>query len=120
MKTEQEKEEFEEMMKEYDDFEKTARLYDEFEKIAGQGNPEPTRVVDKAVNQPSHYDVVGMSVNDIIAKSFTHDEYMGWLRGNIIKYKMRSFKKGNSGMQDVKKADMYQKFYDDYIKQNTP
>lgn len=82
---------------------------------------KPTiKIIDKAVNQPSHYQFINMSVEDLIEKGLTHDELMGWFKGNIIKYRMRSFKKGKVGPQDIAKADEYQKFYDEYIAKNTP
>ncbi len=71
------------------------------------------------IHNPSHYQVADQSVQDIIKLSFTHQEYMGWLRGNIIKYRMRAYKKGDNGVKDINKADEYQKFYDDYISENT-
>ena len=82
-------------------------------------NEPKTKVVDKAVNQPNHYQFADMSVQDLIKLSFTHLEYMGWIKGNIIKYRMRAFKKGRVGPQDIAKADEYQKFYDDYVAENT-
>jgi hypothetical protein len=44
---------------------------------------------------------------------------MGWLKGNIIKYRMRAFKKGKVGPQDIAKADEYEKFYAEYVAENT-
>ena len=80
---------------------------------------KPVRVVDKAVHKPSHYDFADISVQGLIRLSFTHEEYMGWIKGNIIKYRMRAFKKGKVGPQDIAKADEYQQFYDDYVAENT-
>ena len=82
--------------------------------------PEPPRrVVDKAVDNPSHYDVADTTVQKILESFFTHQELMGWIKGNILKYRLRAFRKGKVGMQDIKKADQYQKFYDDYKAENT-
>jgi len=77
------------------------------------------KAVDKAVNQPSNYDFADTTVQNLIELSFTHQEYMGWLKVNIIKYRMRAFKKGKVGPQDIAKANEYQKFYDDYVAENT-
>jgi len=77
------------------------------------------RVVDKAVHQPSHYQVADTNVNDMLAKLLTHEELMGWLKGNIIKYRMRAFKKGKVGPQDIAKSNWYQTFYDEYVAKNT-
>ena len=80
---------------------------------------ELPRVVDKAVHQPSHYQVADTNVNDMLAKLLTHEELMGWLKGNIIKYRMRAFKKGKVGPQDIAKSNWYQTFYDEYVAENT-
>ena len=87
-------------------------------------DPEPqhtasVRIVDKAVHQPSHYQVADTNVNDMLAKLLTHEELMGWLKGNIIKYRMRAFKKGKVGPQDIAKSNWYQTFYDEYVAKNT-
>ena len=74
--------------------------------------------VDKAVDNPSHYDVADTTVQKILESFFTHQELMGWIKGNILKYRLRAFRKGKVGMQDIAKADEYQKFYDDYRARN--
>lgn len=71
------------------------------------------------VKQPSHYQFIDMTVNDLIEKSSTHQEYMGWLRGNVIKYRMRAGKKG-SIKEDIQKANEYENFYKEYVESNTP
>ena len=80
--------------------------------------PYVKRVIDKAVENPIHYDVADTTVQEMIEKLFTHEELMGWLKGNIIKYRMRAFKKGNLGSQDIAKAAQYQGFYDEYVERN--
>jgi len=75
---------------------------------------------NEAIKAPSHYDFIDTTVEKLIEKAFTHEELMGWLKGNVIKYRMRAFKKGDKGMQDIAKADEYQKFYDEYKERNTP
>ena len=76
--------------------------------------------VDKAVDNPSHYSFAGTTVEEMLEKYLTHDQLIGWFRGSIIKYRMRAFRKGDKGSQDIAKADQYQKFYDEYVKRNTP
>ena len=76
--------------------------------------------VDKAVDRPSHYEFAGTTVQKMLEQYLTHDQLVGWFRGNILKYRMRAFKKNNLGSQDIAKADKYQELWDDYVKRNTP
>ena len=78
-----------------------------------------TKPYKDEVHNPSHYQVADQSVQDIIKLSFTHQEYMGWLRGNIIKYRMRAgIKNKDTIIQDLDKANKYQEFYNRYLKEN--
>jgi len=72
------------------------------------------------VDNPSHYNVADTTIQEMLEAMFTHEEFMGWIKGNIIKYRMRAFKKENVGIQDIAKADKYQRFYDDYKLRNQP
>ena len=54
------------------------------------------------VNSPSHYQLDGLEAIDIIKASLTADEYLGYLKGNALKYMLREPFKGNS-KQDVAK-----------------
>lgn len=58
------------------------------------------------VNHPSHYNQGGIETLDIIKELLTSDEYRGYLRGNIIKYRERAPYKGNAE-QDYAKAKFY-------------
>ena len=58
------------------------------------------------VNSPSHYQLDGLEAIDIIKASLTADEYLGYLKGNALKYMLREPFKGNS-KQDVAKAQWY-------------
>lgn len=58
------------------------------------------------VNSPSHYQLDGLEVIDIIKASLTADEYLGYLKGNALKYMLREPFKGNPE-QDVAKAKWY-------------
>ena len=82
--------------------------------------PAPKRIIDKAVDNPSHYDFIDTTVEKFIEAGLTHDELMGWFKGNVIKYRLRAGKKNPISTQDIAKADQYQKFYDEYVKRNTP
>ena len=142
MKSKQQ-EEFEELMQEYDnEIEAIAGqpdpgaelTYGEMQavrKMQGKDyavkNPEsePTmtkpykKVVDKSVDNPSHYDFIDTTVEKFIEKGLNHSELMGWFKGNVIKYRLRAGKKNPIAAQDIAKADMYQEFYDDYVTKNT-
>ena len=41
------------------------------------------------VNSPSHYQLDGLEAIDIIKASLTADEYLGYLKGNALKYMLR-------------------------------
>ena len=58
------------------------------------------------VNSPSHYQLDGLEAIDIIKASLTADEYLGYLKGNALKYMLREPFKGNP-KQDVAKAQWY-------------
>lgn len=54
-------------------------------------------------NTPNHYS--GLQPLEVMKKTFSEFEYLGFLRGNILKYVMRYDKKG--GVEDLKKAKHY-------------
>ena len=62
------------------------------------------------VNSPSHYQLDGLVAIDIIKTSLTADEYLGYLKGNALKYMLREPFKGNA-KQDVAKAQWYLERY---------
>ena len=60
-----------------------------------------------------HYNKLG---NDqpilIMLRTFTAEEFLGYLKGNALKYKQRAGLK--EGTNDYAKADQYQKWYHEY------
>lgn len=68
--------------------------------------------VGDPVNHPSHYNQGGIETLDLIRLYLTPEEYKGYLKGNIIKYRERSQFKGNAE-QDYAKAKFY---YDEVSK----
>lgn len=58
------------------------------------------------VNHPPHYKHGGIETIDIIKMSLTQDEYIGYLKGNILKYRERAPYKGKTE-EDYKKAKWY-------------
>ena len=59
------------------------------------------------VNHPPHYNKGGIECIDAIEAMLTHEEFVGYLRGNSLKYRWR-FKYKN-GIQDLEKAEWYEK-----------
>lgn len=61
------------------------------------------------VNHPSHYTQFKTEVIDIIKSALTKDEFIGFLKGNIIKYRMRAgWKNYDSRKEDLAKSNWYQ------------
>lgn len=60
------------------------------------------------VNNPNHYKTFpDAEAIDLIERILTDKEYMGYLKGNYLKYKLRAGKKDNTE-KDLAKADWYQ------------
>ncbi|AUR89436.1 protein of unknown function DUF3310 [Vibrio phage 1.123.O._10N.286.48.F3] len=64
-----------------------------------------------AVRNPSHYLIFGMETITVIASSMTLEQWMGYCRGNVIKYRLRAGKKGDAA-QCLAKADFYEELYE--------
>ena len=60
-------------------------------------------VENDPVNRPSHYTAGGIECIDAIAASMTPDEYIGFLKGQVLKYVWRYRLKGKPA-EDLKKA----------------
>ena len=58
------------------------------------------------VNHPPHYNKGGIECIDAIEAMLTHEEFVGYLRGNSLKYRWRFRYK--SGIQDLDKAAWYE------------
>lgn len=73
------------------------------------------------VNQPSHYMLCGSETMPMIEKILGTEGYLGFLKGSVLKYRLRaSKKKGNSAQQDIEKAMYMENIYDEFIRENTP
>ena len=59
------------------------------------------------VNRPAHYNNGNMECIDAIRGMLTHDEYIGYLRGNALKYNWRCRYKGKP-IEDLRKARWYE------------
>jgi len=63
---------------------------------------------EDTVNNPSHYTNGKEEVIEIIDKSLSDQEYVGYLKGNILKYLLRAGKKkGSAATEDMGKATWY-------------
>ena len=58
------------------------------------------------VNHPVHYNNGSIECIEAIEAMLTHEEFIGYLRGNSLKYRWR-FRYKN-GLQDLDKADWYE------------
>ena len=58
------------------------------------------------VNNPKHYNRGGLECIEAIEAMLTHEEFVGYLRGNSLKYRWR-FRYKN-GIQDLDKAQWYE------------
>jgi len=55
---------------------------------------------------PDHYKISdGVQCIDFIEASMTKDEFRGYLRGNILKYIFRCYKK--NGIEDIRKSEWF-------------
>ena len=68
------------------------------------------------VNSPPHYNKGEIECIDAIEAMLTHEEYVGYLRGNSLKYRWR-FRYKN-GVQDLEKAEWYEQRLMETLKQN--
>lgn len=59
-----------------------------------------------AVNHPSHYTEGAVECIDAIESSMSKDEFLGYLKGNIIKYIWR-YRLKSREVEDLKKAQWY-------------
>lgn len=64
--------------------------------------------IDDPVNHPKHYMQGCLETIDVIQAALTKEEYRGFLKGNILKYRDRAPYKGNCD-QDYAKAAWYYK-----------
>lgn len=62
------------------------------------------KTVDDA-SHPAHYANNGIEPIDYMRANFTHEEFRGFLQGNIIKYVSRYTRKG--GLEDLRKVQVY-------------
>lgn len=64
---------------------------------------EIEKVRQDIINKPNHYN--GTECLDAMQKMMTHEQFIGFLRGNVFKYQWRYEKK--NGLEDLKKSQWY-------------
>ena len=67
-----------------------------------------------SVSKPAHYNNGKMECIEAIEGMLNHDEYVGYLRGNSLKYRWRYRYKGKP-MEDLRKAEWYERRLMDYL-----
>ena len=67
----------------------------------------PTKEVETSPINPAHYKDTPIQFIDAVKAAMTNEQYLGFLRGNVIKYLWRYENKG--GKQDLEKAEWYLK-----------
>lgn len=71
---------------------------------------EKAKILAKAdvdvVNQPPHYTTGGIETIDFIEAKLSRDEYIGYLKGNVLKYASRLGHKGDA-VTDAGKLNWY-------------
>jgi len=60
------------------------------------------------VNHPPHYQG-SVECLDAIEASMTHEEFCGYLKGNVMKYIWRYKRKNSNIVTDIEKAEFYLK-----------
>ena len=66
------------------------------------------------INHPKHYIVNGLEAIDVIRSRLTDEEFIGYLKGNILKYDLRASFKG-SLVQDLEKSTVYKDWLIDIV-----
>lgn len=59
----------------------------------------------KDLTKQEHYTNNGIEPIDIMRKNFSHDEFVGFCKGNVLKYLLRY--KDKNGLEDLEKARIY-------------
>ena len=74
---------------------------------AAQHNIIGVNMKEDLVNSPKHYNQGDIECIDAIRAMLSHKEFIGYLRGNSLKYRWR-FRYKN-GLQDLEKAEWYER-----------
>lgn len=77
-----------------------------FEPFTGCEDAQPTGSKHDPVHSPSHYASGCVECIDAIAAGMSEEAFLGYLKGNVMKYMWRYEKKANP-TEDLKKARWY-------------
>ena len=69
------------------------------------------------VNSPAHYTTGGIETIDFIKAKLSKEEFIGYCKGNVLKYITRSRLKGNE-LEDLQKAEVYLKWAIERVDEN--
>lgn len=73
-------------------------------------------IADNTPRYNSHYKAMAIEPLEIMQTLLTPEEYIGFLKGNIIKYAMRQgTKRGESAAKDAAKARDYNRLLAEYV-----
>lgn len=72
--------------------------------------------LEDEVKEPSHYSFLGEQVLDYIERELTPEEFKGYLKGNIMKYRLRAGKKHDT-IKDINKALQYEEWLDNILQE---
>ena len=92
-------------------------IYYNEEEMKNVLNAEGSKTMTDLVNNPPHYNKGEIECIDAIEAMLTHEEYVGYLRGNSLKYRWR-FRYKN-GVQDLEKAEWYENKLMEILKNET-
>ena len=69
------------------------------------------KIKDDPVHSPDYYMLFpDMETVDAIVELLTPEEFVGYCKGNILKYRMRAGKKSDKIVEDIKKARVYERW----------
>jgi hypothetical protein len=75
-------------------------------------NELPTYIDDTGTAATSpHYNSLPIQPIELMEATLTREEFLGYLKGNMIKYAMRAGRKGET-QKDVNKYNQYKEFYE--------
>ena len=71
--------------------------------------------------RPGYYRWHDMEVLEVVEKALTTEEYLGFLKGTDLVYRLMAGKKTNNSVeQDIDKAMQFEEFYHKFKAENTP
>ncbi len=81
--------------------------------LIGTSGLEYIPSIDDKVRNPKHYQFYNTETIVLIRNSMNDQEWLGYCKGNSLKYRLRAGKKDNS-QQEIDKAMFYEELYETY------